>query len=132
MEGREQRKAKLIARRERAAAEFPDFLEVLRGTLRRRYVRCGKSGCHCASGRGHGPVIYLSVSLGVGKNAQITIAPEDYALTRLYVDNYQRLRRLLERISAVNRKLFQERLLGDALQQAPPTKRRKRSKEPAS
>jgi hypothetical protein len=129
--GRDQRKAELLARRKRAAAEPPDLSEVLRGSLRRRYVRCGKAGCHCQSGRGHGPVFYLSVSLGVGKTAQITIAKEDYALARSYVDNFERLWRLLERVSDVNRKLFQERLVGDAPQQAPPTTRRKRRKKPA-
>jgi hypothetical protein len=96
------------------------------------YVRWGKAGGHCESGRGHGPVIYLSVSLGVAKNAQITVAPEDYPLASSYVDNYQRLRRLLERISTVNRKLFQERLLASAPQELPPGKRRRQRKQRAA
>jgi len=27
-------------------------------TFRREFVKCGKRGCQCASGRGHGPYIY--------------------------------------------------------------------------
>jgi len=30
----------------------------LRGWTEVRYVRCGKPGCHCCSGPGHGPYVY--------------------------------------------------------------------------
>jgi hypothetical protein len=90
---------------------------VLRATLRRRYVRCGKPGCHCQEGRGHGPFIYLSTSFGVGQTRQITVAAEAHETARLYVQNYHRLWRLLERISAINWQLLQERLLPEQAQQ---------------
>lgn len=98
-------------RRAQAADDLPLLTEVIRGTLRQRFVRCGKPTCHCRKSRGHGPVLYLSVTLGVGRTRQITIAPEDAAAVRRYVQNYARAWRLLERISTINRELLQKRLL---------------------
>src|SRR3972149_95390 len=102
---------RLVARRARAVATAPDLAEILRGTLGRRYVRCGKAGCRCQRGRGHGPVLYLSVSLGVGRTHQVTIAREAFAIAQRYVQNYARLRRGLEAVSTVNRTLLQPRRL---------------------
>ncbi len=101
----------LLKRRAALAAAAPDLREVLRGTLRSRFVRCGKSGCHCRKGRGHGPFFYLSVAMGVGRTIQIVIPSEDYPMARGYARNYRRLRRILEQVSAINRKLLRERTL---------------------
>ncbi len=105
----------LVERRGRVAAKAPNLTEVLRGTLRRRYVRCGKPTCHCQEGRGHGPFLYLSVSLGVGRVEQITIPPEEAGVARQFVQNFQRLRRTLEAISGINRRLLRQRALKDSL-----------------
>jgi len=101
----------LLKRRARIAAEAPDLVEVLRGTLRSRYVRCGKPRCHCRKGRGHGPFFYLSVAIGVGHTVQITISSEEYRVARGYVRNYRRLQQILERVSGINRRLLRERLI---------------------
>ena len=122
----DRRVQRLVARRTRAVTTVPDLAEILRGTLRRRYVQCGKAGCHCQSGRGHGPVLYLSVSLGVGRTRQITIAREAYAIAQRYAENYQRLRRSLEAISTVNRTLLQQRLLPPPAPTQKPMRRPKR------
>jgi hypothetical protein len=103
----------LKARRRRATASVPDLAEVLRGTLRRRYVRCGKAGCHCQQGPGHGPFVYLSVTLGVGRSEQITIATSDVALARRFSANYARAYQVLEEVSALNRELLRRRVLSD-------------------
>jgi hypothetical protein len=105
------RARRLLRERQRAAEQAPPLAEVVRGTLRERYVRCGKAGCHCRKGRGHGPVRYLSVSLGAGESRQITVSAEDFELAQRYVDNYERLWKLLEQISTINRELLQQRLL---------------------
>ena len=121
----------LVERRGRAAAKAPILTEVLRGTLRRRYVRCGKPTCHCQEGRGHGPFLYLSVSLGVGRVEQITIAPEEAGVARQFIQNYQRLHRILEVISSMNRRLLRQRALKDTLlaQNGAHTERDKRKKK---
>ena len=107
---RHRRPAKdLIEQRERALASAPSLAEVLRGTLRRRYIRCGKPGCHCEKGRGHGPFLYLSVTVGVGRTVQITIGPEDREIALRYVRNYRRLQRVLEKVSKINRELLRQR-----------------------
>lgn len=104
-------KDRLLGQRARTAREAPPLEEVLRGTLRKRYLRCGKPGCHCLKGRGHGPFFYLNVTLGVGQTQQVTIRPADWALAWRYVRNYRRMQEILEAVSAFNRKLFEGRML---------------------
>jgi hypothetical protein len=104
-------KGRLLKQRSKVAGQAPPLDEVLRGTLRRRYLRCGKSSCHCKKGRGHGPFLYLNVTLGVGRTRQITIAPGDWALALRYAKNYHRIREVLEAVSTLNRKLFEDRIL---------------------
>jgi hypothetical protein len=101
----------LLKRRAALAAAAPDLREVLRGTLRSRFVRCGKSGCHCRKGRGHGPFFYLSVAMGVGRTIQIVIPSQEYPMARGFARNYRRLRQILERVSAINRQLLRQRTL---------------------
>ena len=105
------RAGRLLERRRRAAEQFPPVEQVLRGTLGKRWVRCGKAGCHCRKGRGHGPVRYLTVTLAVGRTRQVTVTAEDLETVRRHVRNYRRLWELLELISAINRELLQRRSL---------------------
>jgi hypothetical protein len=113
-------KGRLLKQRSKAAGKAPPLDEVLRGTLRRRYLRCGKAGCHCRKGRGHGPFFYLNVTLGVGRTRQITIAPGDWARALRYAQNYHRIQEVLEAVSTLNRKLFEDRRLS-----APPAGEKK-------
>lgn len=127
-ERRDRRARKLLERRSRSVRALPQLTEVLRGSLRERYIRCGKPGCHCQEGLGHGPITYLSVSLGVGTNQQITIAPEDRAVADRLVRNYRRVQDALEGVATINRELLQLRLLPRPEQTAsrkPPPARRK-------
>ena len=50
---------------------------ILRGSLIERYKPCGKPGCKCARGRGHGPKYYLSVS-HYGRQPQMDYLSQDY------------------------------------------------------
>jgi hypothetical protein len=76
-------------------------------------------------------VLYLSVSLGVGRTHQVTMAREAYAIAQRYVQNYARLRRSLETISTVNRTLLQLRLLSapSKTQKSRSRSKRRRSRE---
>src|SRR5436853_4530099 len=59
-----------LERRRKGLVELlPPAAETLRGTLRERYVTCGKPGCKCARGERHGPLWDLSVTLGSGRTA---------------------------------------------------------------
>src|SRR5437660_6750031 len=47
-----------LERRRKGLVELlPPAAETLRGTLRERYVTCGKPGCKCARGERHGPLV---------------------------------------------------------------------------
>lgn len=103
--------ARLRQRLAKAVARAPDLTEILRGTVGERYVRCGKENCRCREGKGHGPVHYLSVSLGVGRTEQVTLTPETYEIAQRYARNFARLREVLEEVSAINREILREQRL---------------------
>jgi len=93
--------------------EAPALGEILRGTVGQRTVRCGKETCHCRDGEGHGPVRYLSVSLGAGQTKQMTLTPETYEIAQRYVHNYTRLKEILEEVSTINREILHEEQRSD-------------------
>jgi hypothetical protein len=71
--------------------------------------RCGKPGCKCADGPGHGPKYYLSVSYP-GSRPQMDYVPqESHAQTAEFVANYHRAREILEAISEINHELLRRR-----------------------
>ena len=83
--------------------------EFLRGSLIERYKRCGKPGCKCAKGRGHGPKYYLSVSMPKSRPEMIYV-PQDYVdRVRNYLSNLAEARELLEEICEINRELLRNR-----------------------
>jgi hypothetical protein len=99
----------LRQRRRHLVEQLPPQEAILRGSLIERYKRCGKPGCQCASGRGHGPKYYLSVS-HPGARPQMDYVPQAVLeQVRTYLANYQRLRALLEEICAINSELLRRR-----------------------
>jgi len=99
----------LRRRRKQLLRKLPPLESVLRGSLIERCKRCGKPGCKCAQGPGHGPKFYLSVSYS-GRAPQMDYVPQaDYAQISVYVANYHRVREILEEISEINRELLRRR-----------------------
>jgi len=89
--------------------QLPPLAAVLRGSLIERYKRCGKPGCKCANGPGHGPKYYLSVSYP-GLRPQMDYVPQhDYSHTKELLANYQQARDILEKVSEINRELLRRR-----------------------
>jgi len=80
--------------------------EILRGSLVERYVTCGNPACKCARGQRHGPVWYLTVTLGRGRTAGGIISAEHVAGVRIWIENYRKLKGQLEKISEINRELL--------------------------
>src|ERR1700752_2345689 len=73
---------------------------ILRGSLIERFKRCGKPGCKCAQGPGHGPKYYLSVSFP-GQRPQMDYVPqENLEATRALVANFHEGRTTLEEVCA--------------------------------
>jgi len=99
----------LRRRRKQLLLKLPTLEAVLRGSLIKRFKRCGKAGCRCADGPGHGPKYYLSVSQS-GRRPEMDYVPQAHHQTVVdYVDNYRRAREILEEISEINRELLRRR-----------------------
>src|SRR5205809_6386088 len=103
MKTQKQTTAALRKRRQALLRQLPPLKAVLRGSLIERYKRCGKPGCKCARGPGHGPKYYLSVSFP-GLRPQMDYVPqESYAQASEFLGNYHRARQTLEEISQIIR-----------------------------
>lgn len=101
--------AALRKRRNALVRQLPPLKSILRGSLIERYKRCGRPGCKCADGSGHGPKYYLSVSYS-GQRPQMDYVPQDaYEQTAEYLANYHRSREILETICEINRELLRRR-----------------------
>ena len=101
--------AELKRRRSQLLRKLPPLDSALRGSLVERYKRCGNPNCHCASGPGHGPKYYLSVSYP-GRSPQMDYVPQaDYERVSQSLNNYTRIREILEEISEINHELIRRR-----------------------
>ena len=101
-----------LCQRRQALVKQLERLEpfVLRGSLIERFKRCGKPGCKCAQGPGHGPKYYLSVSLP-GARPEMDYVPVEYSQqVSEYLHNFQQVRQLLEQICNINRELLRRRV----------------------
>lgn len=99
----------LRRRRTLLRRQLPAPQAILRGSLIERFKRCGKPGCKCATGRGHGPKYYLSISRS-GEHPQMDYVPQGYLeQVQEYLANYQRTREILEEICTINRELLRRR-----------------------
>src|SRR5580692_2372941 len=96
----------LRKRRQGLAKLLPSVTEILRGSLVERYVTCGNPACKCARGERHGPIWYLTVTLGRGRTTGGIIGEEQLAEVRTWIENYHKLKDHLEKISEINRELL--------------------------
>ena len=96
----------LRKRRQGLAKLLPPVTEILRGSLVERYVTCGNPACKCARGERHGPMWYLTVTLGPGRTTGGIIPAEKVAEVRGWIENYHKLKEHIEKISEINRELL--------------------------
>ena len=96
----------LRQRRQGLANQLPPITEILRGSLVERYVTCGNPACKCAKGERHGPLWYLTVTLGRGRTTGGIIAEEKVDQVHGWIENYHKVKDHLERISEINRELL--------------------------
>lgn len=96
----------LQKRRQGLVKLLPPVNEILRGSVLERYMTCGKAECKCARGERHGPIWYLTVTLGPGRTSGGTLSPEQVERVRRWIANYHRVRNHLETISDINRELL--------------------------
>lgn len=99
----------LRKRRRRLLRQLPSLDRLLRGSLVERYKRCGRPGCHCADGPGHGPKCYLSISVS-GERPRMDYVPNAAcAEARQYLANFHKVREVLNEICAINAELLRRR-----------------------
>lgn len=99
----------LRSRRTRLLRTLASTAHLLRGSLIERYLRCGKPGCRCAQGEGHGPKFYLSVSFA-GHRAQMDYVRQgDCERVSRCLSNHQQLRAAIEEICQINGELLRRR-----------------------
>lgn len=96
----------LRQRRKGLAQQLPPVTEILRGSLVERYVTCGNPACKCAKGERHGPMWYLTVTLGPGQTTGGIIPSEKVNEVRSWIENYHKVKDHLEKISEINRELL--------------------------
>src|SRR5213594_1507950 len=101
--------AALRKRRRALLHKLPPLKAILRGSLIERYKRCGKPGCKCADGPGHGPKYYLSVSYPGWRPQMDYVPQESHDQVAEFVANYQRAREILEEVSEINHELLRRR-----------------------
>ena len=103
--------SELTQMRQALLEQLPPLLQVIRGSLIERYKRCGKAGCRCAHGQGHGPKYYLSVSRSGGRPRMDYVPLGQHERVSRYVANYRRVEEILESISSINRELLHRKAL---------------------
>lgn len=96
----------LRQRRQGLVKLLPPLEESLRGSLLERFVTCGNPSCKCARGDRHGPVWYLTVTLGPGRTKGSVVAAEQLEQVRRWIENHHQVREHLERISEINHELL--------------------------
>jgi len=99
----------LRQRRQGLAKQLPPVTDILRGSLIERYVTCGNPACKCAKGERHGPMWYLTVTLGPGRTTGGIIPSEQVEEVRGWIENYHKVKDHLEKISEINRELLRRR-----------------------
>ena len=89
--------------------QLPPLKSILRGSLIERFKRCGRPGCKCARGIGHGPKVYLSVSMPKARPVMVYVPQEQRSRVEQFVANYRRTRQQLDEIAAINFELLRRR-----------------------
>jgi hypothetical protein len=106
---RKQSPSALRKRRQKLLHQLPPLQRLLRGSLIERYKPCGKAGCKCARGLGHGPKYYLSVSYP-GRRPQMDYVPQDsQGQVTESLAHYHQLREIVEEICQINCELLRRR-----------------------
>jgi hypothetical protein len=101
--------AALRKRRRRLARDLPAVEHLLRGTLVETFKRCGRPNCHCATGPGHGPKYYLSISQPGGRPRRDYVPSSERLKIAKLIEDSRKLRSMLDAICEINAELLRRR-----------------------
>lgn len=95
---------RLIQARNIQVAKLPPWDQLIRGSLVRYYLTCGKPGCRCHRSKRfrHGPYWYVTVSVRRGKTKAYLIPTQQISQVRRAIAGYQKMWKGLCRISQIN------------------------------
>ncbi len=100
----------LLARRRALAARLGDVQEVLAGSLTEQMRRCGKAGCRCGDGEGHGPYAYF-IPRTQGRGRLKYVPAGLVEMVRGHLRRGEQVEAVLAEISAINAELLARREL---------------------
>jgi len=108
--GLTEKSTKALRQRQKALLKrLPPLQEILRGSLVERYKRCGKPGCKCANGPGHGPKYYLTVSFPKRPPEMVYVPEAFQEKVKENLENYRKAKEIMEELSEINRELLRRR-----------------------
>lgn len=95
---------RLLRDRDAALGSMPAWTEIIRGSLTRYYLACGKASCRCHRSKSdrHGPYWYVSVPMGKGRNKSHLLAAAQVPAAQRATVAYQKLWKELCSISDLN------------------------------
>ena len=99
----------LLQHRADILRQLSEIGDLRQGSLTAQFRKCGKPGCHCAKGPGHGPYLQLTRKVnGKTRCKSIPVAAEDQ--TRMQIEEYKRLRALVQQLIEVSDRICDARL----------------------
>lgn len=104
-------KKELEAKRQVLLEEISTLEGMVRGTIVESKRRCTRKTCECQRKKSKmHPFRYLSVAEGVGKTKNVYVKETEMAAFTGAINQYKRLKEIIEELSAINTKLIK---LGD-------------------
>lgn len=102
----QQRVRRLLTRQRALVSSLLELRGQLRGSVFTRYGTCGKAGCACRDGQGHGPYFVLSTRSG-GAGGFAYLDARQAAEARRRVAGYRRFRSGMRRLKTLNGELLE-------------------------
>lgn len=95
----------LCAERHELLLELGTLCTLIHGSVFERFSVCSRPNCSCHDGNRHGPRTYLAVGGGGGQR-QHYVPVSQVAAAHEAVRQYDRLRRIVDRITRINLELL--------------------------
>jgi hypothetical protein len=83
-------------------------VEMLQGSLVKKYVRCGKENCRCVEGEGHGPVFYLSFK-EVGRTKLVYVPSKEVEKVKQQLASFKQYKEIGSEIAKLNMEILKIR-----------------------
>lgn len=78
----------------------------LRGSITESFKKCGKPGCKCENGIGHGPKYSMTINFPKRKPEHDYIPLQHITQVKEYVSNYHQFKDIVEQICVINREIL--------------------------